>query len=313
MEMSTSLQQEEAEGSDDINRLVDRYPFTAAQIAILLEVQNLERATNDGYQLSTTIKVPSIEWVEENLLLYPFSDFIKYCDGTDFFESIASLTGRKGSPNFELITVYNLTMGTKGGQDIASHLMNIIYRIGLACHCIQHWGDDSLDLDMVKTCAGLENKSMIGSLQSFKREPPSQEGGSIDITKGGFLDWVDLYFPQMQCILSTYMHLVLFSTLSNERQTCTDDDKEDFEPCRTSLYALGNRTMFQFPTMTKLVMATQPDFHALAQRKIVANINVTSELIDDPDIMGVGGVIGHFAFGLALMDPKLCGKVSQTS
>ena len=333
-----SVAQEKAEERNTVDLLGEKYPFTSQQISLLLQLQILQG--NDQYQLSSIVKEPAIQWVEENIMLQPFSDWIRHwhCDhshSTDFFESMASLTGRKGSPTSELITIYNLTSTTTTTTDSegvdgnatanATQLVHNMYRLGLACHCIQNWGDEDLNLNAVQKCAEMENhKTMIRSLETFKRESTSistVENMNIAIARDDFLDWVELNFPQMQCLLSSYIHLSLFSSLSqyedhdhdprheDAQEEGESDSDSDLQPCRLSLYALGNRTIFRFPSLEKLVLAdTRPDFHSLSQRKIVASVSVESDLFHDPNVMGEGGMIGHFAFGLALMDPKLCGK-----
>ena len=373
---------------------MDRYPFTSQQITILLELRTLfiydndnasdENANDDNGDkkkescnpsLSSITKEssPSIQWIEENIgiVFQDCSNWIKHCQTTssrsgdcEFFECMAILTGRKGSPSSELLTVYNATLtATKtnsktntntqakltknddsgdGGYDSNTNensnanvveLISSFYRLGLACHCIQHWGEEDLDLEHVKRCACVcqesnhehgHHSSMIQSLQTFRVSGDGHEYEKVDhVSSDDFLDWANINFPQMECILSTFMHLWLFSSLGSDSNTKDEheheggedsdsDSESESEPSRLSVYALGNRTMFQFPSLQQMVLATShvPDFHSLAQRKIVASVKAESDLFHAPDIFGAGGTIGHFAFGLALMDPKLCGKVS---
>jgi len=357
--MPSGIQQQQAEGinspielADDLSPLLDKYPFTTQQLQLLLKLQTLQQSDeNDNetavaFHLSAIIKEPPIQWIEENLLTEPFSDWVQ--DGMNFFECMAMLTGRKGSPSSELLTIYNTTTSASPSTSTsttdededeesgkvagnAAQLVQKFYRLGLACHVIQQWNDDGtgtgIDLETVKKCAEKKNTSMITSLQTFNGEEPVE-----NVDRDTFLNWAELNFPQMKCILSSYIHLALFSFLkaednSNTLSTGTPDDDsdgddgddsdedededKDKEPSKLSLYALGNRTMFQFPTLEKLVMAGTSDVHSLAKWKIVAAVDVESALLHNPGIMSEGGNIGHFAFGMVLMDPKLCGKVSE--
>jgi len=197
------------------------------------------------------------------------------------------------------------------------------------------------DLDQVLECLNMQNVAMVSSLKEFssKRDvSSSQEFNNFDergpnlmneVDCQNWLDWNRLNFPQMSSIPSSFMHLALFSSLEEKRSVevreepqqnidATEfdegndrDDDDSWEGAmidKLAQYAMGNRTKFQFPTLEKAIMASS-NIRSIGQ-KYVTSMDVKSDgnsIIDNGSIVQ-GGRIGHFAFGLVLMDARLCGK-----
>lgn len=200
------------------------------------------------------------------------------------------------------------------------------------------------DLDQVLECLKMRNMSMVSSLKEFSSKSTainSNEFNDYDITGPNLMDEVDckswlewnkLNFPQMSSIPSSFMHLALLTSLEtnkpseireepqrNQDRTEYDEGNEAGDGGilrgatvdKLSQYAMGNRTMFRFPTLEKAIMASS-NMRSIGQ-EYVTSIDVKSDgnsIIDNGSIVQ-GGRIGHFAFGLVLMDARLCGKVSQ--
>ena len=298
----------QSDAIQDVSKIMDKYPFTSEQTHLLLELQAAYegKQLEEAFHLHSFLKKPQISWTEDNLCIQPFSDWIGLHEGIGFFECMAMLTGRIGSPSLELITVYQTAITDEGETGHVSVLIRNLYNLALACHVVQHWGN--VNLCTVQKLANTENKPMVSSLKTFN-------GGYTDtVDCNTFLDWAELNFPQAESILSSYIHLALFSFPQGNDTTADLKIRQVEAECtesyeKLSRYALGNRIMFQFPSFKQLVVASATDRYSLNKKKIVAEVKVESALIHNP-VINQGGSIGHLAFNLATMDPKLCGKVS---
>ena len=320
-----------------------------------------DKANDDGLGLSVgSIKFsslsghPSMKWIESNLyLVRPLSDYLTAANvaknGIDIFESIAELTARRGSPSSSLKTFYNSVRDSSNSTRVdAEILLKGLYQISLASHVIQHWNiwnnDDndndkeqaeegksaSMDnLNSIKVCA-MQNRGpieMIYSLRRFQQEQQQQpETNDDNQNKDGiechvFLTWVEIHFPHMNSILSTFLHLALFSTLDSPhpQEIIGDDsdDEQEEEQSTLHLYALGKRIMFQFPALSEFILATANNSSPLknhdddhkhgykSQLRVVGQMPAQSFFLPDSNS---GGTISHLAFALSLMHTNISGE-----
>jgi len=317
-----------------------------------------DKANDDGLgtnvgliKLTSLSDHPSIKWIESNLsLVRPLSDYLTAADvaknDIDIFGSIAELTARRGSPSSSLKRFYDSVRDSSNSTRVdAEILLKGLYQIALASHVIQHWNiwnnDDnghdkeqaeegksaSMDLNSVKMCA-MQNKGpmeMIYSLRRFQQEQQQPETNADNQNNDGiechaFLNWVEIHFPHMNSILSTFLHLALFSTLDSphpqEIIPGDDGDEQEEDQSTLHLYALGKRIMFQFPALSEFILATanssspskDHDGHKhgyKSQLRVVGQMPAQSFFLPDSNS---GGIISHLAFALSLMDTNISGK-----
>jgi len=301
-------------------------------------------------KLSSLSDHPSVNWIESNLsLVRPLSDYLTAAleSHADIFESIAELTARRGSPSSSLKIFYHSVRDSSNATRVdAEILLKGLYQIALASHVVQHWNiwnnDDygkhnkraeqgtstSMDhLKNVKMCA-MQTKGpmeMIYSLQRFQQEQQQQPETNDDnqnndgIECHAFLNWVEIHFPHMNSILSTFIHLALFSTLESPHpQEIMQDEEADQSTMH--LYALGKRIMFQFPALSEFILATanssspskdHDDGHDhkhgyTSQLRVVGQMPAQSFFLPDREYNG--GTISYLAFALSLMDTNISGK-----
>jgi TLD. len=290
-------------------------------------------------------------------------------DSSFFLEAMAILTGRRGSPLDTLATVYYSILCAEGSVTVtAENLLGSLYQIALASHVLLHWDEFAVgttattstdhdnnvwNLEAVKYCAlhNSEPCEMIASLKQYqmqqsKSHSRSQQQNTPDLEALSsvstvkcptFLKWADTYFPHMGSLLSTYLHLALFSCRSNmewhmqQASTHHDDDDNEDKLC---LYALGNRNMFEFPTLYKMelqrfsssakVDSTSSKTVSEDKESKGATVTVTptdSVFLSNPVVLGSddtsrpqddgggsGAIMNHLAFSLSLMETRLSDK-----
>lgn len=208
------------------------------------------------------------------------------------------------------------------------------------------------NLDTVKHFALLQNSEpyeMIASLKQYHQrqsqllrtqsqpQPPSQQNTNVETVSkiitttlecSTFLQWADSYFPQMGSLLSTYLHLALFSCSLEDhvqrQQHATTDSENVAMHDKLSRYALGNRTMFEFPCLYKMELQHSSKLLLLSGGKESKAVTMTvtptdslflSSSVSTPEGGGggrrrrhEGGVINHLAFSLSLMETRLSGQ-----
>ncbi len=262
-------------------------------------------------------------------------------------------------------------------------MIAFIYRLALSCHVLQNWtvdndenehqdneendnddgenshqkGKTKLDLEHIALLGEIPPRNIIESLGSYVgsssstspsiASPAFSNFGENEIKKEvnyeTFRNWVEIHFPQMANILSTFIHLAFFSWgidhddddndneeefvnldedaefgLDDVKSIHNDDDDDDDELKMNilSLYAQGKRKIFQFPQLEQLIVGK-----TLVNKSITNNIIATppasSILFDtetftyndkDGNKVSSTGPAGHFGFGMACMDSNLCGK-----
>ena len=220
-----------------------------------------------------------------------------------------------------------------------------------------------LDLDRIRLLGTIPPKNMIDSLGSYQGVSAASSydfsssflGGGIGIGSGEgeggnfdeintkvnyetFRNWVEINFPQMANIVSTFIHLAFFSTGGEDSDTSNhhnkelfeknvdahgcddnneDDNDDDVRIMNLLMYAQGNRKMFRFPQLQQLVMANSFTQKNTLSRKIIATPPTSSILFETTTTAAQNkeleshndkGVEGHFAFGMACMDSNLSGK-----
>ena len=216
--------------------------------------------------------------------------------------------------------------------------------------------DDGHDLHHIDMLGKVPPKIMIESLASYQVQDNNEASSFnfMDATSsfgvGGhnhdeecddaqvnyetFRNWVELNFPQMACIVSTFLHLALFKDAATSTSSDFVDDndlcsssysQEDEDEYQLSLvqYARGKRKIFAFPNLRQLVMtksllknvitqkiiATPPSSSMLFDTQSYTDCNASNDTSSDTSSeYNNKGVTGHFAFGMACMDSNLCGK-----
>ena len=201
-------------------------------------------------------------------------------------------------------------------------VLRLLYQMALAGHVLLHWGNDgsSLNLDQISKFSCQEApKALVNALKSCKVDAsgtdmftmgmvePNEHIGLSEVDERTWHQWVEIEFPQIAGIISSLIHSILFSwqhSADNEQKS----NEKDVPSCTLVLYAQGNRTLFRFPHLEKLVLAS-PSASApfTSTSQVVATRDVTSAIFGT--VMGGSGVLGHLAFGMACMDPNLCQMV----
>ena len=226
----------------------------------------------------------------------------------------------------------------------AEKLCQLMYHMALATHILYHSEDSSKEIDndyqiiqsiitrqqspleMIKSLAEFQQsvndaKSSSSVDSSFHFEPVKVDL-SIHIQAETFLDWSEVHFPHLHSIPTTFFHLALFSHLDcreeyNDHSTAQaihdSEDHHDIDHKRKtipdnilSVYALGKRKPFQFPSLAKLIMS-----NTLNQRSILGQMSTDSYFLStnltskDPS---TNVSLTTTAFSLAVMDDDLSNK-----
>lgn len=205
------------------------------------------------------------------------------------------------------------------------NVLRLMYQMALASHVLLHWGNDgsSLNLEQISnlSCQEAPN-NLVSALKMCKVDASGTDMFTMGMVEPDEIvsrvdertwhQWVEIEFPQMAGIISSLVHTIFFSwqhsTKDEPKESLSQDEettKEEDVPCTLTLYAQGNRTMFRFPHLEKLVLAS-PSASApfTSTSQVVDTRNVTSTIFDSA--IGGSGVLGHLAFGMACMDPNLC-------
>lgn len=179
----------------------------------------------------------------------------------------------------------------------------------------------NLNFDHIASLGTIPPKNMVESLGSYKG---ASSTSSCDLTSSWvdlaiasevnyetFRNWVEINFPQLASLLSSFIHLVLFCGEDGAEHfnSIVDDDPMTMDH-NLFQYAQGKRKLFQFPQLQQLIKA-QSFAHNTISHQIIATPPASSILFDTQTYnydFNDKGVTGHFAFGMACMDSNLCGE-----
>jgi len=273
-----------------------------------------------------------------------------------FLETMAGLSGRRSGSPWEIKVLYSFLetlhrsshdVYAKGNGEeesdmeneqkniIAEDVIALVYRFALSSHVLQKCFDQmlqSLDLELIsKLGKDTPPQAMIDSLNSYNMQV-AFPGATDGVKKDRIIDfttlnnWIEMTFPQMASVLSTFVHQVFFSwqypqdddieentedrSGGGNDSECLDDERDDSTSSDDEnevmyvLYAQGKRKLFQFPQLQKSNL--KPTSRKSLSLPKITSMEVSSILFDSTT--GCGGSVGHFAFGVACMDPMLCGN-----
>jgi len=264
-----------------------------------------------------------------------------------FLEAMAGLSGRRSGSSWDIKVFFsfleklcccsNNSVGENEGHTshvqesvqkiiTAEDVIGLLYRFALSGHVLQNWrtGDDfqemqtSLNLELISKLGEEPPQPIVNSLCSYGLE---ESGGERNNNRNiDFLtlnNWIEMKFPQMASILSSFVHQAFFSwqcpQVKSKDENCEDTNEhngtltsmfegQDDDENVFILYAQGQKKLFQFPFLKKFIFAPS----SADSLSSISETDTTSMCFNLS--MGEGGAIGHFAFGAACMDPKLCGK-----
>lgn len=306
MNVSQDLKVKQECQVDYIEKLAEKYPFSNSQLGLLLRLES--KYINDGQSSLILSSIhqneKALEWIENNILSDDFFHLMIQVSmkrsACSFYECVSNLTGRKSSPCYSVKVVYELLN--------ANHreFISIMYKMAISTHVIKHF--DTINLNDVLKIP-MSNIQMIASLESFSCDRNEHLDADQEIiSENTLLDWIDLNFPMMFNIPSTFLHYALLEPIKKEQKShetnrdC-DDSIEDYV---FDKYALGKRTEFQFPKLEALILKTCPSGDSLPAKVVEGGSRTESMFLYTSE--GCNECIGQFAFGLAMMDPNLsCG------
>ena len=291
------------EEHDVITSLLERYPFNSEQTKFLVRLEKyLKDEAEPELDLSSLYPggEPAREWIQDHLLPSKFLSKI-FCvakersGSSSFYECIANLTGRKSSPYFGLEIIYEAVEKNVG------MFIDTIYKFALASHILKNFA--SIDLDQISDLP-IRNDCMVKSLQSFLEEKSENNKSHDDVGASIIFDWIDMYFPMMVNVSSTFFHHAFFTNTSKKEGEYSNDVDLNVQSCIFDQYALGKRVEFQFPSLEKLVIQSSFARNSISNKEIGDEIMADSLFLKT--LVGMDKSLDHLAFGLAMMGPELC-------
>lgn len=287
------------EGDQDafIASLSERYPFSSEQLKLIVRLDNYvnDDVGTDLDVLSTLYpEEPARKWIQTHLVPSTLVSQLFYIAkgrsaSSSMYECIANLTGRKSSPHFGLEIVYDAVDKNVG------EFIDTIYKLALASHILKYFR--TIDLTQIPDMP-IRNDGMVKSLESFLEE--RVENNSPDNMAENYLfDWIDMHFPMIVNVPSTFFHHAFFTNPSKEEAESDTNDG-----CMFDQYALGKRVEFQFPSLEKLEIQSNFSRNSISNKEIGGKSKTDSVFLKT--LTGQDKSLGHLAFGLAMLGPELC-------